>query len=285
VVALAAMSGCLLPAVLLGQNETEASPLGVRRQAFAWCLVCGAVLVVFGMLPAEFISRRAQSRIVTVSAWGLLAVVGAFVLAIAFRSLRRRNFQFSLLGMFGLTTTAAILALIGPALVDIYKGFVVYPFEGLLRFRAWRGFAGLPPLQTNVPSGSWPLVMLQWSLYSGPLLSVFSAMAMISVWFAWRSARRAGERFFNYWTRHIRVRWASLASYVAKSAAGAAAVWLLLYFLVAPSVIHTVEDEFQYRMRYARYPAEHMERIAAARAEILASPGEVRAIRQSVGLQ
>jgi hypothetical protein len=283
VAALAAISLCLLPVALLRQDQTDASPLGVWRQAFVWCLTCGVALMVFGMMPAEFISRRAQSWIITVLLWSPIAAIAAYVIVIAFGLRRHRRFQFSLLGMFGLMTAVAILALFLPAFSDIYKGLVVYPFEGWLTLRTWRGFSGLPPSQTNIPSGSWPLVLLQWSLYSGPLWGAFASITLIAIWFALRSAHRAGERFFNFWTRQIRIRWTTLARYAAKSAAGAAAVWLLLYLLVAPTVIRTVEDEFQYRMRPIRNPADHMALIAAARAEILASPDQVKAIRQSVG--
>jgi hypothetical protein len=85
--------------------------------------------------------------------------------------------------------------------------------------------------------------------------------------------------------RDVRVRWAALARYLAKSAAAATTIWLLIYFASAPNVIHAVEDEFLYRMRYIRNPSVHMQRLEAERAEVLASPTEMKAIRESLRLE
>jgi hypothetical protein len=283
-VTLAAISLCLLPTALLRYSPMEASRLGAIRQAFAWCFVCSASFVVLGMLPSGFISRPAQTWAITVLLWSIVAAVFAFVLFVAHRLLRRRDYQISLRGTFGLTTAVAILVFIWPVLSDLFNGLAAYPPEQLLPARAWHGIDGeAVRMHAGINSGSWTWVMVQWSLYSGPLRTAFAAIALIAVWFARRSALQSGEHLFNYWTSNIFTRWTTLARYVAKSAAGAAAVGLLLYLLVAPTVIRTVEDEFQYRMRYARNPAEHMERIAAARAEILATPSEVEAIRQQLG--
>ncbi|MEX2316801.1 MAG: hypothetical protein WD669_06595 [Pirellulales bacterium] len=285
--ALLAIAGiCFVLALLLSRRRQEVATLGTVRQVIAWSLACSATLIVYGAAPAELISRPAQSRIIIVLAWCIVAAIIGFLLWIANRLLRRRNYQFSLLSVFGLMTAVAILVMAWPVWHLLFEGFASYPPERLFPTHGLGGIGGPPPpipRTTSIDLMLW--AAMQWSLHTGPLRSTAFAASIIALWFAWRTARHSNERFINYWTRDIQIRWAMLARYMTKSALAAAAVWLLIFFLAAPSVIRAVEDEFQYRMQYARNPAEHIKQLEAARAEILASPAEMKAIRESFGME
>jgi hypothetical protein len=277
---------CFALVLLLGRARNGGATLGILRQVTVWSVACIATFITYGLAPAELISRSVQSTIITALLWCVIAAVLAYLLWIANRLLRRRKYQFSLLSIFGLMTAVALLVLFWPVFRDLFNGLAAYPPERLL---PPQGVGGIgvppPPMQRSSAGDFWLSAAIQWSLYSAPWLSVVFAVALIALWWSVRTARQANERFFNYWTRNFRVRWATVGRYVAKSALVAAAVFFVFNLFAAPSVIRAVEVEFQDRMSYARNPVEHMKQLEASRAEVLASPDEMKAIRGSFGME
>ena len=110
-------------------------------------------VVLFGLAPAEIINRQVQSWFFTVV---LLLMPALFVSWIAWRSLRRRRFQFSIRDMLVLSFVAGLVVFLAASLVRLNEGaFGKFPFPLSVPARGWKAWMqpSTPKLYLRVPAG------------------------------------------------------------------------------------------------------------------------------------
>ncbi len=130
--------------------------------------------------------------------------------------------------------------------------------------------------------GTWLWAALQWFAHGGQFAGLVASLLIVAVWFARRVANQRSERFQNYWTKSLRLRWPALFGCVGTSAALAATCWLTIYVWSAPTLVRAAESDFQYKMQYCRDPESHREDYQAIRDRVESSETEMTLLRESV---
>ncbi len=283
--ALLLMLACLFFAfaVLLARRHPETPTFGFTRGTTAWLVGFTLSIVLFGLMPAEIISRRAQAILATIAAWSVvLALVGYVAWKTVWRG-RQRRFQFRILTLLGCMVAVAVFGWIWPVLAATASWFSGLPAEFHVPAKGW---SGLDPalIQTSpqLTGHNWRWCLLQWNYYLGPYLAVAFGLALIALWYVRFRARKADQPTWRYWSCLDRPRWAGLFRCLATSAMAAGLCALLVYLWLAPAELRVAEEFFQYRMGYCRNPASQIARIEEAEAKIHASEAEMKAIREQV---
>ena len=283
--ALSLMLACLffVIAMLLARRRPETPTFGFTRGTTAWLVAIILSIVLFGLMPAEIISRRVQAILATIAAWSVVLTLVGYVAWKAVWHGRQRRFQFRILTLLGCMVAVAVFGWIWPVLAATASWFSGLPAEFHVPAKGW---SGLDPamIQTSpqLTGHNWRWCLLQWNYYLGPYLAVAFGLALIALWYIRFRARKADQPTWRYWSCLDRPRWAGLFRCLAKSAMAAGLCALLIYLWLAPAGLQVAEDSFQYRMGYCRDPAAHIAQIEEAEAKILASKAEMQAIREQV---
>ena len=245
---------------------------GVIRHGIAWIIGCGCTFVLLGMAPAELVSHKIQSRIITLLVWLTALLAFTLVLWCIYLFLKRRRFQFSLRSLLGVTLGAAILASFWPIFRSVFAYVDANPPELWLHAKGWSGIdAEVWRTTMKLNKGSWLWATLQWFAHSGQHVGLVASLSIVAAWFSWRQSRSSDEGILNYWTRNLRERWPLLIGCVGTSAMVAALFCLTIYVWSAPTLVHATETDFQYKMRYCRDPGGHRSQIQAVRDKMLSS--------------
>lgn len=235
------LAAFLLPVgVLLGwRSQHSPKRLGVLGQISAWLIGLGLSFAICGLAPAEVVSRTMQGWILAVIAAGV--ALGATWQA--YRFLRRWDRRFRLSSIL---TVMFVLAVVS-SLSRFW-----WPFTAAMVEQPWvpaRGASDLSAealrvsLEMPAASASWAL--LQWLLYSGPLVCVAISLSLIALLTVWRCRVADGRGAFCWWVPHARLHWATLATNVAKSSLVGCAILLMPFLWFAPVVIEEQERQFQ----------------------------------------
>jgi hypothetical protein len=236
------------------------------------------------MAPAEMVSHEVQRLAVIIGIWSLAICIAVGAVWFVIRRLRLSEFRFRLRTLLAVTAGVAVLASLWPLTRLSFEAVTRHAPEMWVHEKGW-GVMDAEVLRTamNVDKGTWRWATVQWQFaHNGLYVGLAAAMFLVVAWFMWRRAREANQRFGMYWTQQARSRWSDLFRFVGRSALAAAMCWTLLYLLVAPRAVELMEAEFQHKMRYCRDPKTHWTEIRDAQADVEASVGEMKAIREQV---
>ena len=272
-----------LVAALMDRRSSDTTRLGFSRHAIAWAVGLGLSILLFGLMPAEIIGPNVQTLLATIFAWGFVLTTIGFIVWKAVLFGKQRRFQYRILTLLGCMTAVAVFAWIWPVLEGTASWLLGLPSQFSVSAKGWSGIdaatlQGSPQLGTN----KWRWALLQWNAYAGPYLALAFSLILVALWSLKRQAKFAGEPALRHWARLERSRWSALFRCLATSALTAGLCALLIYLCLIPSALRVAESQFQYRMRYCRNPADQIARIHAARAKVLASEEDMKAIREEV---
>ncbi len=155
------------------RGHAVVGPIG---QIYTLAVSLATTVVLFGLAPAEIIAPDIQSWFFTV----VLLMTPVFLVSwIGWRWLRKRAFQFSIRDMLIFTLIVSLfcsfLAVIRPDVSSL-------PFRMSVPARGWKGVdPAFYATAITTSYGQWRWIVLQWTLYSGPYLTLFSWGCLIAV--------------------------------------------------------------------------------------------------------
>lgn len=265
-------------------RSIDATPaFGILRHAIAWIFGCGLTFLVLGMAPAEMISHKVQRVSIVTCIWVVAFFITALAVWFVIKLLRLRKIRFRLITLFAVMTGVAVLSSLWPLMEASFDGVAQFPPELWLHAKGWNGIdAEVLRTAMKLEKGTWYLALMQWFSHNGLYIGLVASLMLTSGWFMLRIARKANQRFLNFWTKEIKLRWAMLFSFLGHSAFAAAVFWVFLYLCVAPKAIKLVEAEYQHKMRYCRDPIAHWTEIRNAQAEVVESVEDMKTIRETV---
>jgi hypothetical protein len=283
--ALLLLVGLLLIVIarLLSPDNQRTVKIGVVRYAIVWVIGCGGTYVVFGLSPAEVISREAQTRAIIAAVWIVVACLSATAVWFVVTLMRRRIIRYRLVTMFAFTTAVAVLASLWPMMKAIFFHVAGSPSDWWIPARGWSGLdAEVLCTALNLSVGTWQWATMQWYAYHGLYVGILISLVWGGSWAMWLTARQAGANVLSYWTRPVGQRWASLCCSVGRQAFTASVCFLLIYFVAAPKFLREAEALYQYQMRYCRDPIAHYSEIREAQAAVKSSGKAMALIREHV---
>lgn len=224
----------------------------------AFPLAIGLSIVFFGLCPAGVIPSAWQKWIATLAILGLGPL---FALHLAWKSRRAGRLRFSLLDVFALMTLVCLTL----------GAFSLFANPE----SSWR-----LPLQLDIPSRSaipglseawaaklktfplWWQVTLHWLAYYAQFLTLAIWALLLGGFCLWqtRTTRASKPGFFLGLHRFA----VGYLHTLARSSLILLGTSLLLYLALAPSVIQMVEDDYQWRMSFARRPQWHLDGAKSA---------------------
>lgn len=248
--------------------------VAARTQFFGLVIALFVTAVVFGLAPAEIISRGVQSWVLTV------LVILAPIISVAWfvwSWLRRKNFRFSLRAMmlwiFVFCFVLGIVSITRPAAAD----FARVPFKLWIPGREWGQLDAYSGAQEY---GRWAWAMFQWSEYKGGHLTLAIWIALLAL-FAIVKAKdsRQGAEVTPFTARE---RCGIFAFMLGRSCAVLAALILMAYLVAAPEVVRTVENNFQRDMAFARDPDSYWAEVNEAVCKVRSNEKLMSELRASV---
>ncbi|MCX7428117.1 MAG: hypothetical protein NTW96_21115 [Planctomycetia bacterium] len=239
----------------------ESPVVGPVAEATMLALATAVTVTLFGLAPAEIIGRQVQ-------AWFFTAVVlsmpVAAVLWIGWWWLRRRLFQFSIRALLILTLVVSLflslLVVIRPA-----EGYLAtFPFPLSIPARGWKGLDADFYHNAVMPfyGGEWAWVALQWTLYGGAYWTLLVWAGLLVAWHR-RKARKASRQTDSA-IPNLRRRVGSLLGTLGRPSLATSVLLLIVYLSLAPGVLQQIEDDFQQKMAFARYPEAHWAEVEQA---------------------
>jgi hypothetical protein len=259
---------CALARRLCKTSEQDAAALGVLRHCVAWLVACALTFAILGMAPAEIISRAVQGWCFTLFIT-LFPTVGMCWLL--WKIMVRRRLQFTIRTLLGVTFVWALF-------LGLLKAAGVIPFD----------IGNLPILEVSVPPrmtggwdaqlfqqsliaawGRWNWAVYEWKCYSGAYTGAASALLLIAVWRWIRSLRIQSPT-----TSCPQDRWAHHLVCLGRSALVAAAICMLTYLWLMPSIVKNTEACCQTWMTWLRSPREYEDAMSKAMAEVRAEQNQ-----------
>ena len=215
----------LLVGRLLARHGDTPSHLGAVRQCIAWLLGYGLTIVVLGMAPAEVISHAWQRRAIIAGIWLLAIGVAAAVVWWVVRLMRRRQVRYQVRTLLAITTAVAVLAAQWPWMSWAFATLAAHPVELWVHARGFGGLdAEVVRASTNLQTGSWMWVVLQWFAHLGHYVGLAVSLLLVIAWYARRAARQDPQGWWLGFIPWSRERWSQLLRFAGRSAAGAALV-------------------------------------------------------------
>jgi hypothetical protein len=244
--------------------EPDAARLGISRHTIAWLVAYLLTFIFFGMAPADIIPATAQNWLISGSIALLFAATACWV---CWKAAVRRKLQFGIRFLFIVTAVWAIF-------LGILKTCDILPchfsdFHVPALSVPARGVQGMDARLLQQPFiaqfGRWTWAIYQWVLYRGPITSIGVGLAIIAVWHQIRLSRVHPTAPVS-----SRVCWASRFACLGRSALAVAALWLLAYLWLMPSVVQFGEKDYQSKIAYIENPDEYNTALAKIMAEVRA---------------
>ncbi|MBC8356967.1 MAG: hypothetical protein H8E66_33770 [Planctomycetes bacterium] len=260
---------------LAGDN---APVVGLAGHLLATASAFVATVVLFGLAPAQIISGDVQ-------AWSLsiLLVVTPFALAcwIGWSWLRRRDFKFSLRAMLIAVFVACLLfGLISIARPD-KDAFSDFPFALTIPARGLEGLgvdtASLGR-EFDAINGQWFWALCQWTAYFGHYLFLVLWVGLVAT-ICGRKIRKQRSEDSTVAMGHLMT---GILRSFGQPALAFSVVLLLVYLIVTPQVVLTIEKAFQENIAFARRPASHWEKVENAVRAVVADEQQMKNDLQNV---
>jgi hypothetical protein len=244
--------------------------IGPLAHAMLLAAALAATIVVFGLAPARIIPEAVQQWTLTTLA---IAAPLAFAAWIVWKWRGRQSVQFSLRSLFITVGVVSILLAIAvnSAVFSQLPFHLSIPARGFDELSA----ASAKNLLGALASSIW--VLLQWSAYEGPCLTIGLWAMFVALWLRFRPRQTGTPGAGSYreglgaWTRQI-----GRASLVLS------ALCLATYLALAPSIVLQVEQNFQEKMAFARNPDEHWRRADLALQAVQNNARRVAELRDQV---
>lgn len=255
----------LLAAILSRRWADDETPrVGPIGQAATSALAIVVTAVLFGLAPAEIVSRPAQSWFFTVA---LLAMPIVLACWIAWHWLRRRAFQFSIRAMLMLTFLVAVFFSLAAVFRPREGAFSSVPFSLSMPTPNYQRVDVSFYVPTIAASyGHWPCAFFVWTAYRGPYLTLVLWAGLLAAVHRGKLRRARSEP-----SRPLpdpRQRLGEFLRSLGRPALKVAAMLLVMYLLLAPSVLEQAEQEFQTKMAFARDPQAYWATVEAAAQEV-----------------
>jgi hypothetical protein len=223
--------------------------VGVVGQVLAMIVALLASMTLFGLAPAEIISRDVQKWSFSVL---LLLAIGSAVLAVIRYWRHRHKFQCSLRTMLVSVLVFSLLCSFFSVAPDVAQCLFAFPQDFYMPPRGVGGVNADVARAFWGTLGPWTWGAIQWSLgYGGQRWAVlfWAAMVVLLYWLKTRRSRR---------TTGSPLTWQQLAAGLARSlgrpAMPAFTLLLIVYLAMLPAVIDRVEKDYQQAMFPFRDP-------------------------------
>jgi hypothetical protein len=253
----AGLAATILSRRSVGGDVPVVGPIG---QISALLAAITVTIVLFGLAPAEIISRGVQSWVFTVC---LILVPILAVSWIGWRWLRRRAFQFSLRAMLIGTLVVSLLLSFVSVIRPDAGSFADFPFDLSVPARGWEGLdAKVLGDAVTTNNERWLWAVFQWAAYYGHYLT-------LAIWAGLVVALQSlGMKKLQRQTLtaslSLRKRLGGVFRSLARPALVLAAITLVTYLILAPNILKQVEQEFQQKIAFARHPESHWEEVGKA---------------------
>ncbi len=267
-------------------SELDAARLGIVRHTIAWFVGYLVTFVTFGMAPAKIIPPAAQNWLFSGSIALLFAVAACWV---CWKVAVRRKLQFSI--RFLLIVTAVWALLLGflktcdvlPSdLSDLHVPAISVPAHRVNGINP-----GLFEQQWTSLYGRWNWALDQWLVYQGPIISIGIALTIIAFWHQIRLARvscssqkmasascgaavPAAQTGETPAPQSSRNRWAHRFACLGRSSLTAAALWMLAYLWLMPTIVQVGENDYQAKIAYIEKPREYRDALTKMMATVRA---------------
>jgi hypothetical protein len=261
-------------------NGEACTAIGPFAHTLTWLFALALSFTVFGLAPAEIISREVQAGVLAVFLGSMPCLLLAWMV---WRWLHRYPLRFSLCTM--LTTTFVLCLLFG---------FVAYcrpdaeSLESLLAERSiptrgWEGMDADSLANLFAADKTWFWALLQWIAYRGPYLTlVLWAGAVV---FAHRRKRKRVQRRAPEVDVEPRTRWYGVFRSLGWGAFAAATCALLVYLTAAPIVVRSIEREFQRKIAFARDPQSRWTKVEEAIRKVQSNVQLMRQLNEEVEVE
>lgn len=285
------------PARLRGISlGSPAPPLGVCRHVVVWLVALTCSFVLFGFGPGGLVPDRVAVSVEKLYWTAVLAFCALAVGLLIFwrrkiraagqdRQRRRRLLHGGALVMLLFVAIGVVFNVTRDFFLDKALARPGWEFSPPLASHGWfyepiTADLELPPLdRSGSPAYLEPL--LEWSAYAGVLLAAAMALPLVALWRMRRIARRRRMSILRYWLGRPpnRRRWAAVIRSVANSALVFAAVLILTWMALFPSLLAGFEHNETVRRWYARPQPEIDADYARERQRILNDPQEMQSLR------
>ena len=261
---LAGVIACIADRCLRESGEPDAARLGVLRHGIAWLVAYLLTFILFGMAPADIIPATVQNWLLSGSIALMLALAACWI---CWKVAVRRKLQFSIRFLFIVTAVWAIF-------LGILKTCDILPcsfsdFHVPALSVPSRGANGIDAQLLQQPFiaqyGRWIWAVYQWMVYRGPITSIGIALAVVAVWHQIRLRRIHSPTLIS-----SRDRWARRFACLGRSSLIVAALWMLSYLWLVPTVVRFGETDYQIKIAYIENPAEYRNALAKIMVEVRA---------------
>ncbi len=240
--------------------DGDAPVVGPIGQISALLAAITVTIVLFGLAPAEIISRGVQSWVFTVCLILVPILVASWI---GWRWLRYRAFQFSLRAMLICTFFVSLLFSFVSVIRPVAGSFADFPFDLSVPARGWEGLDNKvlgDALTAN--NERWLWAVFQWAAYYGHYLTL-AIWAGLVVALQSLGVKKLQRQTVNA-SLGTRKRLGGLFRSLARPALVLAAIALMTYLVLTPNILKQVEQEFQQKIAFARHPESHWEKVEKA---------------------
>jgi hypothetical protein len=249
---LAAISGlCSGLAWWFSMSGDGISRFGIARPAIVWIVVIGLSFVLFGLVPAHFLSTAARRWANSILIWTAEALL---FLAIAYSvmwSLRRRNYRWSLKEMAIAVAACGALFLVLP----VFQYFLRPLHENEPDFLPSE--RGLGRYGMGITLSDWQWAVFQWFLWEGITITALSATFILAVWYAMHGIRKQEPSNGTIRRIYNRAYLSGMLRTIGQSSLVMASILIIIWLWLIPAQLNLVEDAYQVRMNYVRDPAKY----------------------------
>jgi hypothetical protein len=247
--------------------------VGVAELALLMLAAIGLTVTLCGLAPAGIISEQVQ-------AWGLtIAVIAlpvAFLTWAAWSWYRPSSFKYSLRSLFFLTFVVSLLLTLVALARPVVVSFATFPFQLQIPALGSGGWSAELLESIFRPLGNWMWAIYQWTVYSGPFLTVaiWVCFAAKLLQLKFQFAQRKNDETLPSFRDRLRAFGRSLTL----PSLALSAMAIILYFLLFPKFVRDAERHFQSEMAFARNPDTHWQRVENAVQEVRGDPATMSEI-------
>jgi hypothetical protein len=161
--------------------------------------------------------------------------------------------------------------------------FTTFPFNLAIPALGWEAWDANSLESAVRPLGSWLWAVFQWTIYYGQYLTV--AFWAGFVWVILHVRAQSVQRTVDSVAPTIKDRTGAFFRSLGVPAITLAALALVAYLVIVPSVLNAVERGFQAEIAFARRPIDHWTRVEQAVGKVLADDGIMKELREAVQIE
>ncbi len=258
--------------------DSDVPVVGPIGQISALLAAITVTIVLFGLAPAEVISRVVQSWVFTVCLMLVPILVASWI---GWHWLRHHAFQFSLRSMLIFTLAVSLLF----SLLSVIRpnaGYCAdFPFDLSVPARGWEGLdAEVLADGVTANSGRWLWAVFQWSAYYGHYLTLAIWVGLVVALQSLRMKKLQRQTVTASFG--VRKRVGGLFRSLGRPALVLAAMILVTYLILTPNILKQVEQEFQQKIAFARHPESHWAEAEKAIQKVRSDEELMEQLRETV---